>query len=256
MSASGQPVTTRPYDIRFPQRHQHGVRQDEEGCEVALDGEWQQIRFHDYEAIYEQSGLYEQLFYTELECASPPTVVRLLRSALDARGRDDDLRVLDVGAGNGMVGEELRDIGAEHVVGVDILPEAAAAAERDRPDVYDDYLVADLTALSPDEDRALADARFNCLTTVAALGFGDIPPAAFSAALGYVETGGLVAFTLKDEFLADADASGFAGLVRRAVDDDCLEVVARKRYRHRLSVTGEPLDYVAFVGVKRRDLVD
>ena len=55
------------------------------------------------------------------------------------------LRVLDVGAGNGMVGEELDRMGARHIVGVDIIPEAKEAAERDRPGVYDDYFVVDLT---------------------------------------------------------------------------------------------------------------
>ena len=40
------------------------------------------------------------------------------------------LRVLDVGAGNGMVGEELDRMGAKHIVGVDIIPEAAEAAQR------------------------------------------------------------------------------------------------------------------------------
>ena len=35
-------------------------------------------------------------------------------------------------AGNGMVGQELRAIGAEHIVGIDIIPEAATATARDR----------------------------------------------------------------------------------------------------------------------------
>ena len=35
--------------------------------------------------------------------------------------------------------------GVGTVVGVDILDEAANATERDRPDVYDDYVVVDLT---------------------------------------------------------------------------------------------------------------
>ena len=40
-----------------------------------------------------------------------------------------------------MVGEELEELGASTIVGIDLLPEAAAAAVRDRPGVYDDYCV-------------------------------------------------------------------------------------------------------------------
>ena len=52
--------------------------------------------------------------------------------------------MLDLGAGNGMVGEALREHGFEEITGVDITPEAGEAAERDRPGVYADYHVCDL----------------------------------------------------------------------------------------------------------------
>jgi hypothetical protein len=37
----------------------------------------------------------------------------------------------------------------ESVVGVDIIPEAQEAADRDRPGVYEDYYVVDLTRMQP-----------------------------------------------------------------------------------------------------------
>ena len=54
------------------------------------------------------------------------------------------------------------------------------------------------------------------MTTVAALGFGDIPPAAFVGAFNLIETPGLLAFTIKDDFLGDDDPSGFSGLIQRS----------------------------------------
>ncbi len=82
-------------------------------------------------------------------------MVGLLTEALAAAGVSaETLRVLDLGAGNGIMAEELRAVGAEHAVGVDILSEARDAAERDRPGLYADYLVADLTAL---DDAAAAE---------------------------------------------------------------------------------------------------
>src|SRR5215210_5008340 len=93
--------------------------------------------------------------------------------------------------------------------------------------------------------------RFKCLVTVAALGFGDIPPEAFAAAYNLIAVDGWVAFNIKEDFLADGEQSGFARLIRRMLDDGTLESCAQRRYRHRLSIAGEPLHYVAMAARKR-----
>lgn len=242
------------FDIRFPARGD-GVGQDQEWCEVDVNGTSRTVRFHDYAAIYSMPGLYEQLFYEELDCRSPQTVCALLgeelrRAGIDARG----LTVFDLGAGNGMVGEELARLSPGSIMGVDILPEAAAAARRDRPGLYEDYLVLDLTAI-PDDIRSTLEARrFNCLTSVAALGFGDIPPRAFAEAYNLVSDGAWIAFTIKEDFLAEADGTGFSRLIRRMLDEGVIELRGERRYRHRLSMAGEPLHYVALIALKRRDV--
>ena len=248
-------VADEPFEIQFPERDGAGSSQDEEWCEVRVAGRRRRIRFHDYAEIFSLRGLYEQLFYDELECDSPRTVCSLLAEHLASEGIDpSDLHVLDVGAGNGMVGEQLEELGAARIVGVVIIEEAAQATERDRPGIYDDYLVLDLTALSADDLAELRGHRFNCLTTVAALGFGDIPPEAFAAAFDVVEPGGHLAFTIKEDFVSDGDASGFSRLISRALENGTMVLEAERRYRHRLSVTGEPLHYLAMVARKVRDL--
>jgi predicted TPR repeat methyltransferase len=203
--------------------------------------------------VFAIPGLYEQLFYEELKCDSPRTIAGLIGEQVssDTAG---DLRVLDVGAGNGMVGEELDRMGAEHIVGVDIIEEAAQAAERDRPGIYDDYFVVDLTDIPADDHRALEEHRFNCLTSVAALGFGDIPPEAFAAAYNLVDDGGLIAFNIKERFVEDGDRSGFEELINKSLEDGTMDLQAQRRYRHRLSVAGDPLYYVAMVARKRADV--
>ena len=242
-------------EIYIPPAATQARDQDEEWCEVRVDGELRRIRFHDYAEVYSVPGLYERLFYEELECNSPETVCSLLGEALrDDASAPADLSVLDVGAGNGMVGEELVRLGAETVVGVDIIEEAAQAAERDRPGVYDDYRVIDLTDPPASDHRALSEHGFNCMTTVAALGFGDIPPEAFTAAYDLVETDGWVAFNIKEEFVEDTDRSGFAELIQSGFDDGALELCSDRRYRHRLAADGDPIHYVAMVARKRGDL--
>lgn len=237
--------------IHLPRRAATGLRQDQEYFEIEQDGGRRRIRFHDYGEIYEVPGLYERLFVDTLQCRSPEVVVNLLRETLVQRGQDPKaLRVLDFGAGNGMVGEELARIGAAMIVGVDQLPQAKRAAERDRPDVYDAYYALDITAPDPDEQRELEQADFNCLTCVAALGFGDIPPEVFRAAYDLVAPGGWVAFNLRDQFVANGDSSGFAELLSRMFADGELVEHKRLRYPHRLSVSGEQLHYIAVVGQK------
>ncbi|SHF48268.1 hypothetical protein SAMN05443575_0059 [Jatrophihabitans endophyticus] len=215
-----------------------------------VDGEARRIRFHDYAEIYRIPGMYEQLFAGLLQCRSPEVITGLLAESLEAAGeRAADLRVLDFGAGNGMVGEELVALGAAVVIGCDLLPEACEAALRDRPEVYRDYLAQDVTALDDTQRAMLRDAGLNCMTCVAALGFDDIPPAAFAAAFNAIGEQGWVAFNLRDRYMDSP--SDFARLLERMVAEGVLEEARQTRYRHRLSVAGEPLDYIAFVGRKR-----
>jgi SAM-dependent methyltransferase len=236
--------------VRFPSDDEAAASQDTEWCEVTIGDERRTIRFHDYHEIYAVPGLYEHIFHDHLECASPQEVIGLLAEQLVAANVDPaTLTALDVGAGNGLVGEQIDRLGVPTIVGVDIIEEAAAAAARDRPSVYDDYVVCDLTALDGDQRARLGEPTL--MTTVAALGFDDIPPAAFAEAYGAAQDGAWVAFNIKADFLEVDEESGFRGLIRRMVREGALEVLATRRYIHRLSIAGEPLEYVAVVGRKR-----
>ena len=246
------PPTAARYDIRFPSAADSGLEQDEEWCEVRFpDGDQRRIRFHDYSEIYPHAGLYEQIFSGRLECSSPDRVVGLLASRLTAEGvTPARLSALDLGAGNGMVGEALRRIGVGSVTGVDIIPEAARAAARDRPGLYADYRVQDLTALPPADEAALRGRGLQLLTCVAALGFGDIPPLAFATAYDLLADDAWLAFNIREEFLAES-ASPFGRLIRELGARGRLTTSISERYVHRLSsVDGTALHYVAVVARK------
>lgn len=285
-------------DIRFPQRGLKDVPQDDEWCELVEGEHVTRIRFHDYAQVFSIPGLYNQLFGgpdSETKCISPQVMAGLLREQLPLvlesgdqqelgqqqhrqEGGRPRLRVLDLGAGNGMMGEEIRALAqvyeggallagdSTRIVGLDILPEARAAAERERPGVYDGYVAADVTeyvkAAPGDPAEAVLFARgFNVLTVVSSLAFGDGSVRAFKAAASLVDEGGLLVFNLKEDFIspvgpvhgvegAATNGNGFSGLIQNAVDKGHLSVVAKRRYCHRYSVTGEPLYYVAVVAVK------
>jgi SAM-dependent methyltransferase len=244
------------FELHMPPSHAGAVLdQDEEWCEVEVDGERRRIRLHDYAAIYNMPGLYEQLFAETLECTSPEVVCDLLADEIEATDADPAaIAVLDFGAGNGMIAEQLARIGFTTIVGVDLLPEARAAALRDRPGLYADYRVLDFTALRAGDRMALKRHRFACLTCVAALGFGDVPQLAFAEAFNLVASPGWLAFNLRDRLLEEEEPGGFGALIERMVAEGIIEERARRQYTHRVSIAGEPLDYVAIVAEKHRDI--
>jgi len=240
--------------INLP-RDEEGLAQDEEYCIVRNNGDPRRIRFHDYHEIYAIPGLYEHIFYEKLKCTSPEVVTSLLAEAMEGVGDDiGDLAVLDLGAGNGMVGEALVERGVESVIGIDIIEEAAAAANRDRPHVYDDYLVEDFRQLNSTVEERLTAADLNCLTCVAALGFDDIPAAAFANGYNLIADEGWIAFNIKDEFVDGEGGSDFSRLITSMIDQGVLRPVVAERYRHRLAVDGTPLTYKAIVGIKCADI--
>lgn len=246
-------IANGPFPIRFPKKS--NLSQDEEWCEVQIDGQWKRIRFHDYREIYKVPGLYETIFYRTLRCNSPNRVSSFLADIISELGIDvSKLRVLDIGAGNGMSGEALQSIGVRKIVGIDIIEEAKTAALRDRPWVYDHYLQADLTNLTEEQRTFLTEYRFNTLCTIAALGFGDIPIKAFYTAYNLISDGGLIAFNIKDDFLKQSSGSPFATLIDRMRSEEIMEIKFYKCYQHRLNIQGQPLYYVGLIAQKRADI--
>ncbi|MCC7408400.1 MAG: class I SAM-dependent methyltransferase [Phycisphaeraceae bacterium] len=246
----------RAESIRFPNQDR-GLAQDEEWCLVEVEGDVRRIRFHDYHEVYSVPGLYENLFYSRLRCCSPSRVTGLLGQVMAEHGQKmSELRVLDVGAGNGMVGDELMHRGVKKIVGVDIIEEAREAAVRDRPGVYADYLVTDLTDLPERDEERLRKHKLNGLTTVAALGFGDVPAGAFLKALDVIDTPSWLAINIKEDFLREQDSSGFSQMVRELQRRGVILTHVYWRYSHRVNVAGKRLYYLAKVAQKVQDLPD
>lgn len=241
--------------IQFPKPESSSLHQDEAYFYLQGSGGQRKIRFHDYDEIYQVQGLYEQIFYDRLKCTSPAKVASILESSLkQSEDNLSELRVLDFGAGNGMMGEELKKHGVSRLVGVDIIPEAYEATVRDRPGLYDAYYVEDFTQLSEEKKEDIASWQCDCMVTVAALGFGDIPTKAFTEAFNIIKTQGWVAFNIKETFFDMSDDSGFSKMIRELLFSKYLDVYHIERYRHRLSIEGEPLYYFAIAGRKNADV--
>lgn len=241
--------------IQFPKSGVSNLNQDQTYFYLQEADKKRKIRFHDYDEIYQVPGLYEQIFYDRLKCNSPEKVTSILESAVkQSRDNFSGLRVLDLGAGNGMMAEELKKHGVSRMVGIDIIPEAYDATLRDRPGLYDAYYVEDFTNLNEETRNEIASWEFTCMVTVAALGFGDIPTKAFIEALNIIQNQGWVAFNIKESFLNASDDSGFSKMIRELIFSKYLDVYHIERYRHRLSIDGEPLYYYAIACRKNADV--
>jgi SAM-dependent methyltransferase len=241
------------YKVKYPEK---GCRrdQDEEWITLVSEGRTEKIRLHDYEKLYSVPGLYEEVVYDKLQCNSPQVVCSMLKEEIEkTKEQAARLRVLDFGAGNGIVGECLdKEIGCDAIVGVDIVEEALEATSRDRPGLYDDYYVMDLSKLNDHKEKQLAKWDFNALVTVAALGYNHIPTHAFLNVYNLLDDGAWVAFNIKDRFLSEEDSSGYREILL-AMMGDSLTILQERCYCHRLSLSGEQLDYCAIVGRKSKD---
>ena len=88
---------------------------------------------------------------------------------------------------------------------------------------------------------------------MAALGFNDIPPHAFLNTFNLIKDGGWIVFNIKERFLTKEDDTGYKDILE-CISEDNLSVYRRKLYRHRLSLGGKTLNYIAIVGKKIKDV--
>ncbi|MCK9249670.1 MAG: class I SAM-dependent methyltransferase [Solirubrobacteraceae bacterium] len=220
---------------------------DERLTVVHADGRREEMRLHEYDRVYAVPGLYEEVVQRELDCRSPATLADALVGAVDRAGGDvAAIRALDFGAGNGVVGEELRARGVTGtLVAVDAATGSREAAERDRPGQYAEYVVGDLA--DADVPRLVARHGLTCLVGAGALGLGHVSAAAFDAAWQAFPVGSWLAITVTDDVL-DPDAGDLSAYVARLrAGGHGSEVVHVERFRHRLRMSGEPIHYHALV---------
>ncbi len=228
--------------VAFPQQS-FPVGQDAEWCVVSDGSNWREFRFHDYGKIYSLPGLYEKIFMEHLKSRSHLVMAEALALAVEQQERClGDCRILDLGAGNGHVGARLHELGARHLWGVDVLPEARDAARKQHPKVYSGYSLVNSSLL-----RELRDFRVNTVICVAALGFGDIGPELFEEVLSVLPADSLVAFNIKEQFLNVLDPSGFHQLFMRLQFQGKLKPLKQWRHFHRYSTWGDPLHYLGVI---------
>ncbi|PVZ07778.1 hypothetical protein [Actinomycetospora cinnamomea] len=214
------------------------------------DGTDERIVLHDYARVYAVPGLYEEVVQHRLQCASPATVAAALVEAAEAEGRSvEALRAFDLGAGNGVVGEELRARGITVVAGADGVAEAREAAHRDRPGLYAHYLVGE--RLDIDEvTRLVRDEGLTALVAAGAVGEGHVPVDSLAQLWDAFPPGSFLALTLAGGEDGQ-DATDIDHMIAATADaEHPSHTVVRRPFRHRMSMAGDELHYLVLVAVK------
>ncbi len=193
------------------------------------DGRVEELRLHDYDRLYSLPGVYEAIVSDRLGCRSPAVIAGMLGGAADRLRWDRaGLRVLDVAAGNGVSGEALAAEGLVPVIGTDIVPAARAAALRDRPGLYERYVILDLLHVS---DEAADDVR----------------------AAGLLAADALIAY-MYDPRVEAQDPVTPALWALQPSGASVVEALklARRQYVHRQTVNGLPYEMIGVVWRVRR----
>ncbi|HWC28340.1 MAG TPA: hypothetical protein VG474_17245, partial [Solirubrobacteraceae bacterium] len=202
-------------------------------------------RLHEYSRVYAIPGLYEEVVQRRLRCETPDKLADLLlRCAADAGVEPRQLAAFDLGAGNGVLGEVLRERGVGTLIGSDNIAEARDAALRDRPDLYAEYLVGDTDEL-PQIPDLVREHGLNVLVAAGALGLGHVTAGSFQRLWSAFPAGSWYVVSLHED-LAEPGGSDFGDYLA-ALDggDGGDTILARERYRHRLTMSGEPIHYLA-----------
>lgn len=248
------------FQIRFPETSSD--LRNQEYFFVIQNGQESKYNLQQYEEVFNVPGLYEAVT-TKLKYQSPQTIaMQLITQVIKVKQEIDSLVVLDIAAGTGFAGKELASLGVKSIVGVDIIPEAAKAAQRDYPGVYEKYYIEDLTNISPTAQQELANRGFNCLVCCSSLSC-HFPIQGFINSFNLIENNGWVAFNVNTYVIEDPNntdtfeykkAAQFTQLYHYMVKAGILEITNKHYYLHRLLTNGKALDYVAVTARKRENI--
>ncbi len=238
------------YDIRY--QKPETAKQSDEYFSAEVNGERQLFNIHDYATLYRIPWLYDIALYHTLQCRTPTEMSDVLRTVWTQDNVvPEDLRVLELGAGSGAFGYELRNtLNVGRLDAIDICPEASIAAGRDRSGLYDAYFVDDLTKLRPETEAAFDAAQYNVVAVASATGWGNhIPIAGFQKGFDVLCSEGWFVFHVKPGD-PDPECIELCAWIDDLIASGKLHQSYRGSHFHRKSSNGTEISYDVVIGRK------
>ena len=220
-----------------------GASQGNEWFKIKLsNGKERELTTWDYKEIYAYPNLYEMLYCDLLKYGIFEALGELLFEY--APQTYNELRVLDVACGSGLMGKFLKEkspIKVKTLVGIDILPDALVALKRDNPNIYDEtHLVTKVEDL-----HFSTKATFNCLCICG--GANHIKLAEFQQYLNLIESKAYIVFNL----LADNTHHKRTNILNWFSENENLVFCKSNIYKHRNLMNGKPVFHEAFLFQKK-----
>ncbi|MYE46692.1 MAG: class I SAM-dependent methyltransferase [Chloroflexi bacterium] len=122
---------------------------------------------------------------------------------------DKGARVLDAGAGTGMVGEELARAGFRRITALDMSPGMLAQAEQKA--VYEELVVGELGKRLPFETGT-----FGGVTCIGVLTIGHAPPETLDELVRVTAAGGPVVFSMRTDYYSEGGFDAKQGALEAA----------------------------------------
>ena len=220
-----------------------GASQGNEWFKIKLsDRQEKELTTWDYKEIYAYPDLYEMLYCDLLDYGVFEALGELLFEYIPQTY--NELRVLDVACGSGLMGKFLKEkspINVKTLVGVDILPDALTALHRDCPNIYDEiHLVTNVAALNFSTKDT-----FNCLSICG--GANHIKLAEMQQYLNLIENEAYIVFNL----LADKSHHKRTDILDWFSENKEVIFCKSNIYKHRNLMNGEPVFHEAFLFQKK-----
>jgi len=220
-----------------------GASQGNEWFKIKLlNGEERELTTWDYTAIYAYPHLYKMLYSDLLKYGVFKALGNLLFEY--APQTCNELRILDVACGSGLMGKFLKEkspLEVKTLVGVDILPDALVALKRDNPNIYDEtHLVKKVKDL-----HFSTKTTFNCLCICG--GANHIELAEFQQYLNLIENKAYIIFNL----LADKTHHKRTNILNWFSENENLIFCKSSIYKHRNLMNGKPVFHEAFLFQKK-----
>ncbi len=215
------------------------------------DGTQKMLHAWDYKSMFKHPFLYDEYYGQYLKLDAPRIIWSYFQDVLKKQEENNPLRILDIAAGSGQLGSEIRKSNAEcHIlVGLDILTEAKQATLRDRPGIYDDYCVLDLANLANNDLRYLKSLDPNCIFIISATGGGDttdehnykdVELEEYKTLLSIVSSGSFFIFNVREHYTPGQK------IILDFLKKYC-KVVGHKVHFHRYLTNGEPINFQTFI---------
>jgi predicted TPR repeat methyltransferase len=170
------------------------------------------------EAYSEWSSSYDEDSIHKFGYVAPRRAADELNRHVQGQGFSKEIRIADIGAGTGLVGQELLNMGYSKVLALDYSPEMLAIAKA--KGCYQELHCVDLTDSldTLHENANLAAGCFDAAVSVGTFTPNHVGIEVLDTVIALVKAGGLLCLSLREDFVLDS-TNGF--LARLKVLEDC-----------------------------------